>query len=79
MAVETLLIRLATVMLLLDWRFRLASVTTREEAVRVERFKLPDWSIVTRLVPLEFWKLAKAEAWLEVALTIKIGVVEARE
>jgi len=63
----------------LEDRFLLLSVTTKEEAVKVERFKLPTLSMLTRLEPLLFWKEARAESWLELALTTKMGVVEATE
>ena len=44
---------LATVILVLDWRFLPASVVTRELAVRVARLKLPK-AVTERMVePLE--------------------------
>ena len=63
----------------LDVRFLLTSVKTKEEAVRVATFKFPKLSMLIRLVPLPFWKLAMAAVWVEVALTIRVGVVEAAE
>ena len=32
--------------------------------------------MLTKLVPLPFWKEAIAPVWVEVALTMKVGVVE---
>ena len=74
--VETVVIMLLMVRLE-EARFLLASVTTKEEAVRVAMLTLPKLSMFTKLVPLEFWKEAIAAVWVEVALTTKVGVVEA--
>jgi hypothetical protein len=76
--VETVVIMLLTVRLE-EVKFLLASVATRVEAVKVATFRLPRESMLTKLVPLPDWKEAMAEVWEEVALTTKVGVVEAME
>ena len=60
-------------------RFFPASDITREEAVRVATFKFPKLSMLIKLVPLPDWKEAMAEVWVDVALTIRVGVVEGAE
>ena len=57
----------------------LASVTTKELAVKVATLKFPRLSIFIKFVPLSFWKEAMAAVWVEVARTTKVGVVEAAE
>ena len=44
-----------------DWRFLLASLITKEDAVKVARLKLPKESMLTRLAPAPLWKTAMAE------------------
>ena len=79
-AVPVLTFWITLLMLMLEEaRFLLASVTTKELAVKVATLKFPMLSIFIKFVPLPFWNEAIAAVWVEVALTTKVGVVEAFE
>ena len=74
--VETLLIMLATVMLVLDWRFLLASVVTREEGVRVAMLMLPPLVICKAKAPVELATLNKSrEGKVLVPWTYRVAVL----
>lgn len=71
--VETLLIMLATVMLVLDWRFLEASVVTKEEAVRVAMLMLLLLVICRAKIPVEDATRNKSKAGrVDVPCTIKL-------
>jgi hypothetical protein len=69
--VETLLMMLLTVMLVLDCKFLLASVVTKELAVRVGKLKVP-WGVMLKIVaPLEEATRKIVWAVLVAASTVK--------
>ena len=73
--VETLEIILLTTRLLLEERFLLASVTTREFAVRVAKLKLPKESTKSRVVPEEEDMEKGLIESEEVTVNLLLGVV----